>query len=391
MLSLVVAITAVVCGQLDQPGPHAVDTAANVSVMAAGRAVNVDVYSPADRMGAPFPIVILGHGFARTNDNVAGHAAHLASWGMVVLAPDFPSRFAPDHVLNGQIMRDLLTFARGGPAPIGAIVDPLRSAYVGHSAGGLAAFLAASRDLTVTALVGLDPVDTSAIGVTAAPTIAATTLVLGAEPSRCNSNASADALYAAVAAPERWFLRVTSATHCDGEDPSNGLCTSTCGGEDAVRRATFRRYMTAHLLHAFACGATDWIPGGAMLMGDARVTSLASAGAFACVGPVDAGVGMADATIAFVDAAAVDAAVAGDAAAADDDAATANDAASADDAAASFPDASVADASSFADASVTDALNVVAPSSGCGCETSARGAPSSVLLLLLATLVRRRR
>src|SRR5205085_8581326 len=123
-------------------------------------------------------------------------------------------------------------------------------------------------DPTVTALVGLDPVDNNGAGAAAARTITARTLVLGAVASRCNSSASADAMFAALAAPDRWFLRISGATHCDAEDPSNALCTSTCGGEDAARRALFRRYATAHLVQVFACGAQAWVPGGASLMGD---------------------------------------------------------------------------------------------------------------------------
>jgi dienelactone hydrolase len=419
MSSLVVTLLLATVGQAtpapDTTGPHPVTPASNVMVSAGGRMVEAAVFTPSDRVGAPFPIVIIGHGFARTNANVAGHAAHLASWGMVVVAPNFPSRFAPDHALNGQIMRDLLAWARTGPAPIGAIVDARRSAYVGHSAGGLAAFLAAGSDPTVSALVGLDPVDNAGAGAGAAPRITAPTLVLGAVSNRCNANASADGLYAALTVPSRWFLRVANATHCDAEDPTNALCTGTCGGEDPARRALFRRYMTAHLRAVLDCEATSWVPGGAGLMADvgrAVVGELDAPGRIGCAGPgvdagapplLDAGTSPGDAGTTPADAAPVapDAAPVGaDAAPAPLDATTDADATTtAPDAAAPSLDAGVvgddaataaADASAAPDAGSTPAPTLPRAESGCTTVPASTWGLWAVSAVVLASARRRR-
>lgn len=419
MSSLVVTLLLATVGQAtpapDTTGPHPVSPASNVMVSVGGRMVEAAVFTPSDRVGAPFPIVIIGHGFARTNANVAGHAAHLASWGMVVVAPNFPSRFTPDHAVNGQIMRDLLAWARTAPAPIGAIVDARRSAYVGHSAGGLAAFLAAGSDPTVSAVVGLDPVDNAGVGVAAAPGITAPTLVLGAVSNRCNANASADSLYAALTVPARWFLRVASATHCDAEDPSNGLCTATCGGEDPARRVLFRRYMTAHLRAVLDCEATSWVPGGAGLMADvgrAVVGELDAPGRIGCAGPgvdagapplPDAGPGPGDAGTSVADAAPVapDAAPVGaDAAPAPLDATAGTDAAApAPDAAAPPVDAGVVgddaavaagDASVALDAGSTPAPTLPRAESGCTTVPASTWALWAVAAVVLASARRRR-
>ncbi len=421
MTGLALAVALVTVGQAvspDMPGPYMVSSASNVAVMAGGQSVDVDVYRPADRAGAPYPVVIIGHGFSRTKDNVGRLALHLSSWGMVVVAPSFPGRFSPDHALNGRIMRELLTWARGGPAPIGPIVDAQRSAYVGHSAGGLAAYLAAAADPTVTALVGLDPVDNAGAGAQAAPNITARTLVLGAAASRCNANGSAQAMYTALTGPERWFVRVAGATHCDAEDPSDRLCTATCGGEDANRRALFRRYMTAHLRFVFACEARDWVPsgpgaGGPGLASDGAaglIADLDSQGSFTCGAALDGGAAPPLPRDASVDASAD---AAGDPPIGDTGVVEPDAGAPLDDAGAPIgedaevparPDVVLADATDPVDAAASldaglagaaDAAPPLVPveSSGCGCAASGSGSSllAALLISAMAAVVRRRK
>ncbi|MFO0727790.1 MAG: hypothetical protein U1E65_28685 [Myxococcota bacterium] len=287
---MIIALTLALLAQPDLTGPHPTNAATGVSVTLGAGTVNVDLYWPTD--AGRFPAIAFGHGFARNAAVNAGWGEHLASYGFVVAIPNFPSPLSPNHTLNGQILRELMTWMHGSPAAIGASVDPVRGAYVGHSAGGLASFLAAAADPNITALVGLDPVDANSLGAQAAPSIVAPTLVLGAEPQSCNANGSASALYGALSVSARWYLRVVGSTHCDAEDPSNGLCSLGCGGQDAARRLFFRRYATAHLLRVFSCQAGTYLPGGTDLMADLTAQSvggLLGTGPGAC-GATDAGV-----------------------------------------------------------------------------------------------------
>ena len=67
-------------------------------------------------------------------------------------------------------------------------VDGSRRGLIGHSWGGLAAHLAASRDTTIDSLVLFDPNDDGTEGLVATPTITASTLqLLAAVPGLCNS------------------------------------------------------------------------------------------------------------------------------------------------------------------------------------------------------------
>jgi len=414
--------------QPDMPGAFANTSATNVSVTLAAATVTVDLYWPTDP--GPFPAIVLGHGFARNAAVNAGWGAHLASHGFVVAVPNFPTPVSPNHVLNGQIMRQLLAWMRTSPTPIGARADPIHGAYVGHSAGGLAAFLAAAADQSITTLVGLDPVDANDVGAQAAPMITAPTLVLAARPQACNAQGSASALYGALQVSARWFLRVTNATHCDAEDPSNGLCGIGCMGQDAMRRVFFRRYATAHLLGVFRCQAAANLPGGSALQADLTATNvgeLAGPGPGTCAG-TDAGT-LPDATVpdlgVILDAGQRDAAATDlgtdqdlgtslDATPADggelvdggtldsgveptDTGMSAGDASSAGDAQGASDGGASADAAAGSDAgsSARDGASGEPPdrSSGCGCGTSDRPASGALALaagLLLAGLGRRR-
>lgn len=424
MLSL---LALALVSQPDMPGSFANTSATSVSVTLAAATVTVDLYWPTDP--GPFPAIVLGHGFARSAAVNAGWGAHLASHGFVVAVPNFPTPVSPNHVLNGQIMRQLLAWMRTSPAPIGARADPLRGAYVGHSAGGLAAFLAAAADPNITALVGLDPVDANDVGATAAPMIAAPTLVLAARPQACNAQGSASALYGALQVSARWFLRVTDATHCDAEDPSNGLCGLGCMGQDAMRRAFFRRYATAHLLGVFRCQEATYWPGGSALAADltaSDVGELAGPGPGACAG-ADAGIavdatlpdlgvtpdaGLSDAGLSDLgndqdlgtspDAAPVDGGVLVDAGLLDtgvepaDVGASGTDASDPADAQPSTDGSSSADAATGSDASARDGAAGEPPArdSGCGCASGARSGSSGALALGCALLLlgwRRRR
>ena len=97
----------------------------------------------------PFPVVLFSHGFASFRDQSTFLTTHLASWGMVVAAPDHPSRGLlsvmggenpDDATLSVTDMKNALaavdaeTSRAGGP--LEGIADGDRVAAIGHSAGG---------------------------------------------------------------------------------------------------------------------------------------------------------------------------------------------------------------------------------------------------------------
>jgi dienelactone hydrolase len=104
----------------------------------------------------PFPVVLFSHGFASFRTQSSFLTQHLASWGMVVAAPDHPSRGLlavftgqqPDPTASLDDVRAAVTLledeATVADGPLQGALDLDRMAIVGHSAGGGTALLVAA-------------------------------------------------------------------------------------------------------------------------------------------------------------------------------------------------------------------------------------------------------
>ncbi len=190
------------------------------------------------------PKVVYAHGFLRSSANHIDVAEHLASWGLDVYLVDLchSSVWDTDHEQNGL---DMVSFAQEE-----GLASPL---YIGHSAGGLSAIVAAASDSTALGVVGLDPVDAAGVGLDAAGSVGAPTFGVMGQSSACN--ASANGVEMVEAAPTARLLRIADADHCDFEGPSDWQCTTFCTGSndtlsDAEIRETARALATAALLWA---------------------------------------------------------------------------------------------------------------------------------------------
>lgn len=191
------------------------------------------------------------HGFARSRALHEEAARHAASWGLVVVTVDLPEPYG-GHEANGSFLAgDLLTAALARPEADG------RWAFVGHSAGGLAAVLAAA-EVGADAVVGLDAVDYNDLGRDAARDVTAPTLRLVGEPSTCN--ASGNGRDWTLGGTE-WMVEVPGASHCDFENPTDSWCTAVCGAADAARQDVVGEYATAWLVYTLLGGAEAWIGG----------------------------------------------------------------------------------------------------------------------------------
>ncbi len=196
-------------------GPLAVDVAQS-SLTTDDCSLAFTLFTPEG--GGSAPLVVLGHGFSRSQNNMAALAEQLASFGVRVVTPQYchASLSDVDHVANGRDAVALSSAVAGG-APV---------VHAGYSAGGLAAVLAASEDPAAVAVLGLDWVDADGLGVDAAAALSVPVLGLLGEPSMCNSDNNGAEIFEA---PPRWAARVVGATHCDFEDPTDALCTAFCG------------------------------------------------------------------------------------------------------------------------------------------------------------------
>jgi dienelactone hydrolase len=136
------------------------------------------VYAPARGLG--LPAVAVGHGWLQPAARYRPLLRHLASWGIVALAPDTqrgPLASAAALAADLRTALDVGTGVRLGTGQIS--VDPSRLGLVGHGIGGGAAVLAAATPGTeVRALVLLAPAETHPSAIDAARSVSKPGLVL---------------------------------------------------------------------------------------------------------------------------------------------------------------------------------------------------------------------
>lgn len=118
----------------------------------------------ADAAEGPFPVVLFSHGSAGIRQQSSFLTSHLASWGMVVAAPDHPSRDLNNRLGGGPdepttSVDDLLgTLAllesENLDGPLAGRMDLDAVGAVGHSAGG-GTVLAAASDSAIDGYVSM--------------------------------------------------------------------------------------------------------------------------------------------------------------------------------------------------------------------------------------------
>lgn len=219
-------------------------TPATLELVLGGRTARVDVRAPEAGRGSR-DAVILAHGFTRSRDTMAGHAAAVARAGYWAVAPDLP--YLVDSRDNARAIRDLVAALRNGAAgpPIERIV------LVGFSAGGLAALLAADAP-GVVGFVGLDPFDRpSGVGRDAARRLETPAWLLRGPSARCNAYSIAEPWVAALPNLVR-DQSLAEASHCDFEDPTDRLCEFVCGNADPARQAAVQAFLLEAVRGALA-------------------------------------------------------------------------------------------------------------------------------------------
>lgn len=113
--------------------------------------------------GGPYPLVILTHGFAIGPGSYGWLAEHLASWGMVVLAPHHRESLNPAVLWQSTVSRprdleavlDFVDLASKEGNGFHGLIDTDTVGVVGHSYGGYAALIAGG------ALLDLDSLENS--------------------------------------------------------------------------------------------------------------------------------------------------------------------------------------------------------------------------------------
>jgi hypothetical protein len=211
-----------------QSGPFSVTTSSRTASVTGCTSMDYSVYSPGV---SDAPVVVLGHGFARGSGVMTGWAEHLSSWGVEVLLPTlchYNVWLGVDHEMNGQNMAELAS-----------LHGSVNTVYAGHSAGGLAAMIAASQDKNAAGVLGLDTTDTEDIpgvddyiGQSYAGSVTCPAFLIAGEPSTCNAENNGIDLFRMMS--DYRAVKVTSSDHCDFENPTDTVCEMSCENSTAI-------------------------------------------------------------------------------------------------------------------------------------------------------------
>lgn len=205
---------------------HQVRVEEGVLLSVSGCEFDYRLYRPAPP--AAEGLVILGPGFLRGKEHLAGLARALAAAGLATATLDYCNGRLWDggHYQNGL---DMVRLAQH----LGA----RRVVYGGFSAGALAALVAGYWDPQALGVIALDMVDADGLGLRLAAGLDKPLIGLMGEPSACN--AGARGLQVLKASRLGRAESVPGAGHCDFESPTDGFCELVCGqtaGASARRR-----------------------------------------------------------------------------------------------------------------------------------------------------------
>jgi len=214
-----------------------------------GQTLSTDLYFPgtATEVSAAArrcPVIVFGHGFSQSKSQHVNQGLHLASRGYIVLIPN--SNSGSDHSRFADDLSKCIDWIEARNQDTGSIffsrVRADRTGATGHSAGGLSAIVAASRDPRIRAVSTMDPVDSGGLGLAALSVVSAPVAITYSESSACNGSGSAQILYAAATSLKRG-IKIVGANHTDPQDPAGFLSILTCGAANSTRQALYRRYM----------------------------------------------------------------------------------------------------------------------------------------------------
>ncbi|WIM68985.1 dienelactone hydrolase family protein [Corynebacterium breve] len=140
------------------------------------------IYTP--EKGNGLPAIAFGHDWTKPIKHYHATLRHLASWGIVVAAPDTEIGFNPDHAGFAADLESALQIVAGVKLGNGNVsVSPKKLGVVGHGMGGGAAVLTAADNPKVGAVAAIYPANTSPSAAAAARTIEAPALVIGSGKS----------------------------------------------------------------------------------------------------------------------------------------------------------------------------------------------------------------
>ena len=273
-------------GDPRDPGPLGWSMGSHTLDLGLGSDVPLTLYIPDD--AGPHPVVVLTHGFQLSPSDYASYGEHLASWGFVVVMPQFPGGLfdAPTHAELRDATVALLDWIEAAAdveaGPLLGRADAAAIGLSGHSMGGKISLLTTAGDARSRAVFGIDPVDAAGGPGTSAgpdypsvtpelmPAITVPVAVVGETTNATGGFGQACApadenfqQYFQFAQSPALEVEVLGASHMSFlDDPNCGVACIACpGGTDDV--AMTRRLTHGYLVAFFGLTLGDedgWMP-----------------------------------------------------------------------------------------------------------------------------------
>lgn len=212
----ILSCVALVCLVTSVGGTHAQPVERGVLASVRGCEVRYAVFRPP--VASSGAMAIVAHGFARDGSHMTGWAEAFAAAGVAAATLDLCASNTTEgrHADNAA---DMVALRR--------VLGASDAIYVGVSAGGLAALMAASLDPEATrGLLLLDPVNAGGQARSAAGKVRAPVAALVAKPQVCNAWRNIDPALQTLA--DATTVSVAHASHCDFEWPDDRFCRTIC-------------------------------------------------------------------------------------------------------------------------------------------------------------------
>ncbi len=202
------------------------------------------------------PVVLITHGNYSSRNAHNAQARLLASWGFHVVVSDLPNR--NQWLENSKRLKNLAELLYRLPGVLGPNADNSRMILVGHSFGGSASIVAASRGAPVMGVVLLDPALVHKQVINDMKSLDLPVVLLGADKSVFTSRGR-DRFWKNIGG-EIVEISVPSATHDDAQGPSMfarsalGVDPFTSKGNQKI----FRSVLTVAVLGIATSGTLDF-------------------------------------------------------------------------------------------------------------------------------------
>lgn len=226
-----------------QPGPYPVfshtlnlvdtsrETAANGDYPGATtRSLTTEVWYPDSEDMERFPLVIFSHGFSEIRTISDYLTTHLASFGYVVVSPDFPlsNMYSPGGPILADVVNQpgdvsflintLLEYDQTPGNPFEAMIDRETIGAFGHSLGGLTTLLAGlrpeHRDNRIKAIMPLSPFACFIDDEDYFPATGLPVLLVGGDADKIVEwNGNLPHAFALIDSPRKYLVKVFGGTH----------------------------------------------------------------------------------------------------------------------------------------------------------------------------------